>query len=120
MNWRRERPINLAKGLLLLLAALLALARCNQNRELRHYQLEGTVVSVEANVHEVTVNHKAIPGFMEAMTMTYVVKDEAALSKLKPGDEIKADLFVDRKNYDSWLEHIRVDQVKSGITASTP
>jgi Cu/Ag efflux protein CusF len=119
MKWSRATLINFAKGLLLLAAAL-ALAGCNWNRELQHYKLEGTVVSVETNVHEVTVNHKPIPGFMAAMRMTYVVKDQAALSKLKPGDEIKADLFVDRKNYDTWLEDIQVSQARSGASASTP
>jgi hypothetical protein len=59
------------------------------------------------------------PGFMAAMRMTYVVKDQAALSKLKPGDEIKADLFVDRKNYDTWLEDIQVSQARSGASSST-
>jgi len=119
MKWCRATLINFAKGLLLLAAAL-ALAGCNRNRELQHYKLEGTVVSVEKNVHEVTVNNKAIPGFMAAMRMTYVVKDQAALSKLKPGDEIKADLFVDRKNYDTWLEDIQVSQARSGASPSTP
>jgi Cu/Ag efflux protein CusF len=112
-------PINVAKGMLLLVAAL-ALAGCNRNRELPHYKLEGTVVSVEKNAHEVTVNHKTIPGFMTAMRMTYAAKDRAALSKLKPGDEIKADLFVDRKNYDKWLEDIRVSQARSGASPSRP
>jgi protein SCO1/2 len=117
MTWSRATLINFAKGLLLLAAAL-ALAGCNS--ELQHYKLEGTVVSVEKNVHEVTVNHKAIPGFMAAMRMTYVVKDQAALSKLKPGDEVKADLFVDRKNYATWLEDIQVSQARSGASPSTP
>ena len=52
-------------------------------------------MSIHADIHEITVNHKAIPGFMGAMTMNYVVKDKNELAKLKPGDEIKANLIVE-------------------------
>ena len=40
--------------------------------------------------------------------MPYVVKDEAALKKLKPGDEIKADVVVDREKFRAWLEHVQI------------
>ena len=93
---------------IIILTLALFLVGCHKNEQLQHYQLEGVVVGVEANVHEITVNHKAIPGFMEAMTLPYVVKDEAALKKLKPGDEIKADVVVDREKFRAWLEHVQI------------
>ena len=96
----------------------LILAGCTKSEQPKHYQLEGTVVSVEARVHQITVKHKAIPGFMEAMTMPYIVKDEAALATLKPGDEIKADLFVDRDSFHAWLENVKV--TKAGGDAKPP
>lgn len=58
---------------------------------------------------EVVVNHEAIPGFMEAMTMAYKVKDANILSELHPGDVITADLEVPQSdNEDVVLDHIVV------------
>lgn len=58
------------------------------------YKLRGKVVSTNAATGEVTLNHEAIPGFMQAMTMPYRLKDENILSELHPGDVITADLLV--------------------------
>lgn len=55
------------------------------------------------------VNHEAIPGFMEAMTMPYKVKDANVLSELHPGDVITADLEVPQNDReDILLDHIVV------------
>jgi protein SCO1/2 len=40
------------------------------------------------------VNHEAIPGFMDAMTMSYKLMDASTLGELHPGDVITADLVV--------------------------
>ena len=62
--------------------------------EQKVYHLRGKVVSTDAATGEVTVNHEAIPGFMEAMTMPYKLKDASILGELHPGDVITADLLV--------------------------
>ncbi len=55
------------------------------------------------------MNHEAIPGFMEAMTMPYKVKDANVLSELFPGDVITADLMVSQDaDADVFLDHIVV------------
>ena len=73
------------------------------------YKLRGKVVSTNASTNEVTVNHEAIPSFMEAMTMPYKVKDANILSELHPGDVITADLLVSqRSDGDVLLDHIVV------------
>lgn len=43
---------------------------------------------------EVTLDHDAIPGFMDAMTMPYKLKDADILGELHPGDVITADVLV--------------------------
>ena len=58
------------------------------------YKLRGKVVSTNAATGEVTVDHEAIPGFMDAMTMPYKLKDASIVGELHPGDVITADLLV--------------------------
>jgi protein SCO1/2 len=73
------------------------------------YKLRGKVVSTDASKGEVTLNHEAIPGFMEAMTMPYKLKDASILSGLHPGDIITADVLVSSDpDADYLLDHIVV------------
>jgi len=50
------------------------------------------VISTDAT--HVTLDHEAIPGFMEAMTMPYKLKDPSIVSELHPGDRITATILV--------------------------
>ncbi len=73
------------------------------------YKLRGRVVRTDSAKGEVTVDHEAIPGFMEAMTMPYQLKDENITSELHPGDLITADVLVSLDpNADVLLDHIVV------------
>jgi len=73
------------------------------------YKLRGKVVSTNAGTGEVTLDHEAIPGFMDAMTMPYKLKDASILSELHPGDVITADLLVSQNaDADVLLDHIVV------------
>jgi len=68
---------------------------------IKHYRLEGMVLATSAATSEITIRHGDIPGFMPAMTMVYKVKNPVDVQKLKPGDEITADVLVpsDSDNY---------------------
>lgn len=73
------------------------------------YHLRGKIESTDPAKGTITVAHEAIPGFMEAMTMPYKVKDPNVLSDLHPGDVITADLFVSQgEDADVFLDHIDV------------
>jgi protein SCO1/2 len=73
------------------------------------YKLRGKVVGTNSATGEVTLNHEAIPGFMEAMTMPYKLKDQSILSELHPGDVITADVLVSQSADASvLLDHIVV------------
>jgi len=73
------------------------------------YKLRGKVVSTNPATGEVTLNHEAIPGFMDAMTMPYKLKDPSILSELHPGDTITADVLVSQNpDADVLLDHIVV------------
>jgi len=73
------------------------------------YKLRGKVVSTDAAKGEATLNHEAIPGFMDAMTMPYKLKDPSILSELHTGDVITADVLVSADpNADYLIDHIVV------------
>lgn len=73
------------------------------------YHLRGKVVSTDPAHGELTVDHEAIPGFMEAMTMPYKMKNPAVLSELHTGDVFTADVLVPADpNADPLLDHIVV------------
>ena len=101
------------------LLALLVLAGCHSgqkppspssaNQNYKVYHLRGKVVSTDPARGEVTLDHGAIPGFMEAMTMPYKLKDPGILSELHPGDVITADVLVSPDpDADYLLDHIVV------------
>jgi len=73
------------------------------------YKMRGKVMSINVAKSEVTVNHEAIPGFMEAMTMPYKVKDPNVVTELHSGDVITADVLVSQDpDADVLLDHIVV------------
>lgn len=73
------------------------------------YKLRGKVVSTNPKSGEVTVDHEAIQGFMDAMTMPYKLKDPSVLSELHPGDVITADVLVSQNaDADILLDHVVV------------
>ena len=101
----------------LLAFALLSGCRAGQKAETQTsgsatykvYKLRGKVVSTDVSKGEVTLDHEAIPGFMEAMTMPYKLKDASILGELHPGDMITADVLVSSDpDADYLLDHIVV------------
>lgn len=101
------------------LLALVALAGCHSgqnagsqspaNAGYKVYHLRGKVLETNPAKGEVTLDHEAIPGFMEAMIMPYPVKDPAILSDLHPGDVITADVLVSQgQDTEVVLDHIVV------------
>jgi protein SCO1/2 len=62
------------------------------------HKLRGKVIATNPATGEVTLNHEAIPGFMDAMTMPYKLKDPSIVSELHPGDVLTADVLVSQGN----------------------
>ena len=118
------------------LLALIVLAGCHSvhkppapssaNTNYKVYHLRGKVVSTDATRGEVTLNHEAIPGLMEAMTMPYKLKDASILGELHPGDVITADVLVSPDpDADYLLNHIVVvaqakPDTKPGVSYHVP
>ena len=73
--------------------------------ELKTFPVRGRIVSVDAANGMVMLDHEAIPGFMDAMTMPYKLKDASMASDLHPGDRITAKMLV-RKVGDDYDEPV--------------
>jgi protein SCO1 len=103
--------------LLLLFTTLLGLtAGCNRtssnspnasDQGAKRYPLKGKVISLDKNAGAANIDNEPIPGFMDAMVMSYPVKPASMLNQLQPGDTITADVVVaEPGNY--WLENVKV------------
>jgi protein SCO1 len=84
---------------LLLLASLIPFSGCRQtpsssasNLPQKTFPVRGKIIATDAT--HVTLDHDAVPGFMEAMTMPYKLKDPSIVSELHPGDRITARIVV--------------------------
>jgi len=66
------------------------------------YEANGTVISVEGE--HVLIDHQDIPGFMDAMTMTFPVSDPALLEGLEAGTRVTFRVVVDGASYT--IDHI--------------
>ncbi len=56
------------------------------------YAVRGVVVNTDASKGDVLLDHEAIPGLMDAMTMSYPLQDVSIISELHRGDTITATL----------------------------
>ncbi len=112
MSSRTNRALSI-----FVLLALLATAACSKHEAVKRYAMTGKVISVDANKPEVVVDSKEIPGFMQAMVMSYPVKDASLLKGIAAGDEISSTVVVEEHNY--WLENIEVTKKASGAPPKT-
>jgi protein SCO1/2 len=98
----------------LFLAFLILLFGCHQNPAApsspgnpKTFTIRGKIVSA-SNGH-VTLDGEAVPGFMEAMTMEYRLKDPGITSELHPGDRITAKVLADKDGDD--YTNVRLDDI---------
>ncbi len=100
----------------ILFAAVAMLAGCsgsakteNASASAKRYPFKGKVVAVDRTLKKATIDHDAIPGFMEGMTMDFPVHADWVWDDLKPGSEIRAELVVDSTAKDPfYLENIGI------------
>ena len=62
------------------------------------YEATGTIVSIEGEY--VLIDHGDIPGFMDAMTMTFPVSDPALLGGFERGARVSFRVVVDGASYE--------------------
>lgn len=77
--------------------------------EVKRFDLKGKVVSVDREKKKAKIDHEAIPGYMDAMTMDFPIHEDWVWNDLVPGSEIRAQLVVDSSGTDPyWLEKIGI------------
>ena len=69
------------------------------------YALEGRILGRDAANNSLNVDHKAIPGYMEAMVMDYPVRGAAVQSLPSDNSRITARLHVTDTAY--WLTDVK-------------
>ena len=75
----------------------------------KRYKLKGKVITVDKAKKKAEIDHQEIPGFMDAMTMSFPIKADWVWDDLKPGAEVIADLVVDNTADEPfWLENIAI------------
>lgn len=80
--------------------------KANSPAAAKRYDFKGKVVSIDKNAGAANIDTEPIPGFMDAMVMSYTIMPAAALDNLKPGDSITAEVVVEPDKY--WLENVTV------------
>jgi len=69
------------------------------------YPLKGTILGRDAGDNTLKIDHDAIPGYMEAMTMDYSVRGAKVTALPANGTRIESTLHVTETGY--WITDVR-------------
>jgi protein SCO1/2 len=78
----------------------------NASADAKRYALKGKVVAVDKAKKKATIKHEEIPGYMDAMTMDFPIREDWVWEDLIAGADVFAELVVDADGY--WLEKIAI------------
>lgn len=103
---------NFTRYFLLILFSIFLFAACQKSpppkqavsADAKRYPFHGKVVAVDKVKKKASVAHDEIPGYMDAMTMDFPVKNADALNTMSKDAEISGELVVDNANGEFWLE----------------
>lgn len=95
-----------------LLAAFLVSHGAAWAEETRDFTVRGVVRETRPAKSQLVVKHEEIPGYMDAMTMPFQVRDPKILESVKAGDAITFQLHVTDK--DHWIDGLKI----VGVAAS--
>ena len=83
------------------------------------YAVTGVVRELKADGTNIVIRHEKIPGFMEAMTMSFVARDPREIVTLRPDDRIAFRLLVTAD--ESWIDSVRrLGESASPVPAAFP
>ena len=109
-------------ALVLILASAVAWSGCGRSDKneagRRQYEARGIVRGFAPDHSTIHIEHEAIPGFMPAMTMPFIARDQKEIAGLQPGDAVSFQLNVTER--DSWIDRVRKIDVRQVHLAITP
>jgi protein SCO1 len=85
------------------------------------FQVKGVVVAVTPAEKIIRIRHEEIPGYMDAMTMPFEVKDTNELAGVSAGDTVAFRMLV--TDTDGWIDQIKkleVDPTVNPLPANAP
>ena len=94
---------HLQRATVLIVVALLTIGR---GWAAEKHDLSGLVLSVDAAHRSMTVSCASVPGYMDAMTMPFDVRDSKMLDGVKPGENIDFTIVVEGDS--SYAQNIRL------------
>jgi len=108
--------------LIIILSAVFLLTACQKastntgaaSPSAKRYDFRGKVISIDKANKKATIEHQDIPGYMDAMTMEFPIRQDSVWEVLTPGSEIRADLVVDNANAQFWLENMSISVAPAG------
>jgi protein SCO1/2 len=114
LSWTQEQLV--PRKPLFLLTFLILFAGCHQPTKTvtvlvsrqKTFTIRGKIVAT--NGTHVTLDGEDVPGFMEAMTMDYKLKDPSVASELHPGDRITANVLADGDSASGYT-NIQLDNI---------
>ncbi len=90
----------------------------------QQFEVRGVLREIKPDGRSAVIRHEEIPGYMDAMTMPFRVRDTNELASVKPGDELRFRLNV--TDDASWIDQVRrtgttlpLDQPKPATAATT-
>jgi protein SCO1/2 len=96
-----------------------------QQTPAKRYPFTGRVISLDTHEKSAVIDGDNIPGFMDAMTMSYKMKPPTMLNQISPGDSISAEVVVQSAGQndpasDYWLENVKVTAHGKAPAAGSP
>jgi protein SCO1/2 len=99
------------------------LSACHHQTAAKRYPFTGRVVSIDAQSQSAMIDGDNIPGYMDAMAMSYTIKPTATLGQVAPGDLISGEVVVQSEATESspnyWLENVKVTAHGKAPASST-
>jgi protein SCO1/2 len=80
------------------------------------YTVKGVFGESRSGGRQAVITHETIPGYMDAMTMPFNVRDPAELGGIQPGDKITFRLSV--TDTEDWIDEIKKAGGRSATTRS--
>ena len=97
------------RSVTILLLAVLAVSCTSEKRPASEqrttYQVKGVIKEITPDRMQARIDHENIPGYMEAMTMMFDVKNSNELANLQPNDQVAFRMIVTED--DGWIDQVK-------------